>query len=143
MNYKMKFYTLLVTLILIGSGKITHGSDRHPETISSSIISGNLTQVQNLESDDKRSQNVKLIDENLKNLQKMGKLKEEPLIVINKMAFTYKEFKSAKDTVAILGKGDIKDISFAAGVLEKMVRDKYKKSGNSGVLMVTISEKSE
>jgi len=139
----MKFYTLLVTLILIGTGKITYGSERHPETISSSIISRNLAQVQNLEIDEKRSQNVKIIDENLKNLQKMGKLKEEPLIVINKMAFTYQEFKSAKDTIAILGKGDIKDISFASEVLEKMVRDKYKKPGDSGVIMVTISEKSE
>nr|WP_319997339.1 hypothetical protein [uncultured Draconibacterium sp.] len=143
MNYKMKLYTLLITLIFIGSGEIAYSSKKQTKAILSSNISGNLIQVQKTESNDKRSQNIKIIDTNLKSQQELGNLKEDPLIVINKMAFTYQEFISAKDTVAIIGKGDIKEISIANVVLEKMVRDKYKKSGNSGVLMVTISEKQE
>ena len=143
MNYKIKLYTLLITLFFIGSGEIAYSSKKQTKAILSSNISGNLIQVQKTESNDKRSQNIKIIDTNLKSQQELGNLKEDPLIVINKMAFTYQEFISAKDTVAIIGKGDIKEISIANVVLEKMVRDKYKKSGNSGVLMVTISEKQE
>ena len=143
MNCKMKLYTLLITLIFIGSGEIAYSSKKQTKAILSSNISGNLIQVQKTESNDKRSQNIKIIDTNLKSQQELGNLKEDPLIVINKMAFTYQEFISAKDTVAIIGKGDIKEISIANVVLEKMIRDKYKKSGNSGVLMVSISEKQE
>ena len=143
MNYKIKLYTLFITLFFIGSGEIAYSSKKQTKAILSSNISGNLIQVQKTESNDKRSQNIKIIDTNLKSQQELGNLKEDPLIVINKMVFTYQEFISAKDTVAIIGKGDIKEISIANVVLEKMVRDKYKKSGNSGVLMVTISEKQE
>ncbi|WP_167619127.1 hypothetical protein [Maribellus sediminis] len=143
MNYKMKLCTLLIILIFIGSGEITHGSKKQTETNSSTIISDNLIKNQKSGNDDKRSENIKIIDTNLKNQQKIGSLKKDPLILINNTAFTFQEFESAKDTVAIIGKGDIKEISVAGGVLEKMVRDKYKKSGNSGVLMVTISEKQE
>ena len=138
------FFTILVILVLVFIGNQVFRNDDSNIEISEEIkcdtLSSNMeTQTQYLDGENTRSENLKLIESILKDLQESGSLGEDPLILINEETFIYKEFVAGKDTISILGKGKVSEIGFYSKKCEQEIRKTHKKPGNTGILEVEIS----
>jgi len=140
----MSLYTILITLLLTYSANQTLCKVKLNNETKHEILSAkDEKQVQNSDDKKMRSENNKIIESNLKSQQELGNLKEAPLIFINRELLTYEEFTNRKDTMLILGKGKITEISIAKDTTEKMIRDKFNKPGNTGILILSISSKNK
>jgi hypothetical protein len=136
----MKPYTLLISLIIISAGEITLNAQNFTEDTLSSLKSWDLEQVTNSEDEIIRSENINLIEKTMRDIQKAGKLKDEPLIIINNESFSYQEYISMKDTISSLGKGKILEISIYSETCGNKLIEQYNRPINSGVLEITISK---
>lgn len=131
----MKQYTLLIIFILVGSGVIT---------LKAQDINGNVLIPWNSKKDtttevkNTRSENIELIDKLIKQVQELGKLNGNPIINIENITLSYKEYKSVRDTISILGEYKIKSISVYSESCSKEVLSLLEKSGESQVLEIKM-----
>ena len=90
--------------------------------------------------DNIRSENIKIVEKCIKDLREMGKLVNDPTIVINKKSFTFQEYTDVMDTLSVLGKGKVVEIATYSSMCAKEVRKLYSIKGNSELLIVEISD---
>lgn len=139
----MKLYTALLSFILIQSISWfleikTLKMESNTAMIFKTLIYDSEKECQDSENDKKRLKNIKIIESSLKDQQNQGKLKDSPLFLINNKPFSYEDFKSRKDSIFILGEGEITQISIASPMAEKLIREKFDKPGEEGIMLIQI-----
>lgn len=131
----MRYYILLIILLFASSTEIILRAQDITGAILNSWNSQQDTETGNKST---RTENLELINKIIKQARIVGNLNGDPIVQIDSLVFSYKEYKSVRDTLSILEGNKVKGISIYSESCSKEVLRLLGESGQSQVVVIDL-----